>query len=150
MCPFNLNCTDIILNSMKAEEYLSIFYFSTRRERPLSLGIFPLSGGGSLLTPDSQARSETLNVESWRFADPLHPQSNTNLKVAADANRAVAKKPKDSADLKTGICQRYVCFAAVSLDLFKDGERCLCLQINLSRQISKVPCNYEYIMCILF
>lgn len=86
--------TDIMLNSMKAAEYLSVFYFSTRRERPLSLGIFPTSGGGSLLTPDPQARSETLNAESWRFSDPLCPQSNTNLKVAADATCAVAKKPQ--------------------------------------------------------
>lgn len=86
--------TDITLNSMKAPEYFSIFSFSTRRERPLSLGIFPSSGGGSLLTPDPQARLETLNAESWRFADPLRPQSNTNLKVAADANGAVAKKNK--------------------------------------------------------
>lgn len=101
VCPFNLNVdpmsnreTDITLNSMKAAEYFSLFSFSTRRERPLSLGIFPSSGGGSLLTPDPQARLETLNAESWRFADPLRPQSNTNLKVAADANGAVAKKQK--------------------------------------------------------
>lgn len=132
--PFNLNLnpmsnreTDITLNSIKAAEYWSIFSFSSRRERPLSLGIFPSSGGGSLLTPDPQARSETLNTESWRFADPLRPQSNTNLKVAADANGAVAKKTKkkqkDSANLKIGICQRHVCFAAVSsFDLFKDVE----------------------------
>uniref|UniRef100_H3DQ47 C-Jun-amino-terminal kinase-interacting protein 4 n=1 Tax=Tetraodon nigroviridis TaxID=99883 RepID=H3DQ47_TETNG len=67
---------------------------STRRERPLSLGIFPSSGGGSLLTPDP--------------------------KVAADANGAVAKT-QDCANLKIGTCQRCVCVAAVSsLDLFKD------------------------------
>lgn len=130
MCPFNLNMnlmtnrdTHITLNSMKAAEYLSIFYCSTRRERPLSLGIFPSSAGGSLLTPDPQARSETVTAESWRFADPLRPQSNTNLKVVADPSSAVAKRKQDCANLKIGICQKYVCFAAVSpLDLFRDVE----------------------------
>ncbi len=53
----------------------------SRRERPLSLGIFPPSGGVSLLTPDPQARAETLGTEGWRFTDPTQPRSNTSLKV---------------------------------------------------------------------
>uniref|UniRef100_A0A669AZP3 C-Jun-amino-terminal kinase-interacting protein 4 n=1 Tax=Oreochromis niloticus TaxID=8128 RepID=A0A669AZP3_ORENI len=52
-----------------------------RRERPLSLGIFPSSGGASLLIPDPQARAETLSTESWRFTDSSQPRSNTSLKV---------------------------------------------------------------------
>nr|XP_046271026.1 sperm associated antigen 9a isoform X3 [Scatophagus argus] len=52
-----------------------------RRERPLSLGIFPSSGGMSLLTPDPQTRAETLNTESWRFTDPAQPRSNASLKL---------------------------------------------------------------------
>ncbi|KAG8007050.1 C-Jun-amino-terminal kinase-interacting protein 4 [Nibea albiflora] len=51
-----------------------------RRERPLSLGIFPSSGGVSMLTPDPQTRVETLGTEGWRFADPAQPRSNTSLK----------------------------------------------------------------------
>uniref|UniRef100_A0AAX7TZ74 Sperm associated antigen 9a n=1 Tax=Astatotilapia calliptera TaxID=8154 RepID=A0AAX7TZ74_ASTCA len=51
-----------------------------RRERPLSLGIFPSSGGASLLIPDPQARAETLGTESWRFTDSSQPRSNTSLK----------------------------------------------------------------------
>uniref|UniRef100_A0A669BR89 C-Jun-amino-terminal kinase-interacting protein 4 n=1 Tax=Oreochromis niloticus TaxID=8128 RepID=A0A669BR89_ORENI len=51
-----------------------------RRERPLSLGIFPSSGGASLLIPDPQARAETLSTESWRFTDSSQPRSNTSLK----------------------------------------------------------------------
>ncbi|KAK2833581.1 hypothetical protein Q5P01_017470 [Channa striata] len=51
-----------------------------RRERPLSLGIFPSSGGTSLLIPDPQARAETLGTEGWRFTDPTQPRSNTSLK----------------------------------------------------------------------
>uniref|UniRef100_A0A665UG84 C-Jun-amino-terminal kinase-interacting protein 4-like n=1 Tax=Echeneis naucrates TaxID=173247 RepID=A0A665UG84_ECHNA len=52
-----------------------------RRERPLSLGIFPSSGGPSLLIPDPQTKAETLGTEGWRFTDPTHPRSNTSLKV---------------------------------------------------------------------
>ncbi|XP_019125352.2 sperm associated antigen 9a isoform X4 [Larimichthys crocea] len=51
-----------------------------RRERPLSLGIFPPSGGVSMLTPDPQTRVETLGTEGWRFTDPTQPRSNTSLK----------------------------------------------------------------------
>uniref|UniRef100_A0A671UZ16 Sperm associated antigen 9a n=1 Tax=Sparus aurata TaxID=8175 RepID=A0A671UZ16_SPAAU len=52
-----------------------------RRERPLSLGIFPPSGGVSLLTPDPQVRADTLGPEAWRFTDPAQPRSNTSLKL---------------------------------------------------------------------
>ncbi|XP_076607889.1 sperm associated antigen 9a isoform X7 [Chaetodon auriga] len=51
-----------------------------RRERPLSLGIFPPSAGVSMLTPDPQTRAETLGTEGWRFTDPTQPRSNTSLK----------------------------------------------------------------------
>uniref|UniRef100_A0A3B4T6J3 C-Jun-amino-terminal kinase-interacting protein 4 n=1 Tax=Seriola dumerili TaxID=41447 RepID=A0A3B4T6J3_SERDU len=51
-----------------------------RRERPLSLGIFPSSGGASLLIPDPQAKAETPGTEGWRFTDPAQPRSNTSLK----------------------------------------------------------------------
>uniref|UniRef100_A0A8C9YJD6 Sperm associated antigen 9a n=1 Tax=Sander lucioperca TaxID=283035 RepID=A0A8C9YJD6_SANLU len=49
-----------------------------RRERPLSLGIFPSPGGASLLNPDPQARAETPGTEGWRFTDPT--RSNSSLK----------------------------------------------------------------------
>ncbi|XP_058508894.1 sperm associated antigen 9a isoform X2 [Solea solea] len=52
-----------------------------RRERPVSLGIFPSSGGASLLIPDAQARAETPGTEAWRFTDPSQPRSNTSLKL---------------------------------------------------------------------
>ncbi|XP_029996967.1 sperm associated antigen 9a isoform X11 [Sphaeramia orbicularis] len=52
-----------------------------RRERPLSLGIFPSSGGASLLIPDPQTRAETPNTEGWRFTDPSQPRSNASLKL---------------------------------------------------------------------
>ncbi|XP_039974739.1 sperm associated antigen 9a isoform X2 [Xiphias gladius] len=51
-----------------------------RRERPLSLGIFPSSGGASLLIPDPQTKAETPGTEGWRFTDPTQPRSNASLK----------------------------------------------------------------------
>ncbi|KAM9745071.1 sperm associated antigen 9a isoform 3-T3 [Menidia menidia] len=52
-----------------------------RRERPLSLGIFPSSGAPSLIIPDSHARAETPGTEGWRLTDSLQPRSNTSLKL---------------------------------------------------------------------
>ncbi|XP_037544862.1 sperm associated antigen 9a [Nematolebias whitei] len=52
-----------------------------RRERPLSLGIFPSSGGASLLIPDSHAGAETPGTEGWRFTDSSQVRSNASLKL---------------------------------------------------------------------
>ncbi|KAK6479821.1 C-Jun-amino-terminal kinase-interacting protein 4-like isoform X6 [Huso huso] len=52
-----------------------------RKDRPVSLGIFPLSGGDPLLTPDAQRDgAETPGTELWRFNNLSHPRSNTSLK----------------------------------------------------------------------
>nr|XP_014347057.1 PREDICTED: C-Jun-amino-terminal kinase-interacting protein 4 isoform X2 [Latimeria chalumnae] len=52
-----------------------------RKERPISLGIFPLPGGDALLTPDTQREgADTPGTEHWRFHDLSHPRSNTSLK----------------------------------------------------------------------
>ncbi|KAM4717637.1 sperm associated antigen 9a isoform 3-T3 [Anableps anableps] len=51
-----------------------------RRDRPLSLGIFPSSGGTPLIIPDSHTRAETPGTEGWRFTDSAQLCSNTNLK----------------------------------------------------------------------
>ncbi|XP_037400576.1 sperm associated antigen 9a isoform X5 [Pygocentrus nattereri] len=53
-----------------------------RKERPLSLGIFPMSGGGgnNSLTPEILGRAETPGTEGWRFNDLSQPRSNTSLK----------------------------------------------------------------------
>lgn len=53
-----------------------------RRERPLSLGIFPSSGGVSVIIPDSHTRVETPGTEGWRFTDSAQLCSNTSLKVS--------------------------------------------------------------------
>ncbi|XP_075880137.1 sperm associated antigen 9a isoform X2 [Nelusetta ayraudi] len=82
---------EMIHNYMEHVERIKMQQFSdtsesgtvgrVRRERPLSLGIFPPSAGSSILTPDPQVRPETLGTEGWRFADPTQPRSNTNLKL---------------------------------------------------------------------
>ncbi|CAG04118.1 unnamed protein product, partial [Tetraodon nigroviridis] len=106
--------TEMIHNYMEHVERIKLQQFNetsetstvgrVRRERPLSLGIFPSSGGGSLLTPDPKARLETLNADSWRFSDPLPPQSNTNLKQSdfADLQKAREGLPEneDNADVQ--------------------------------------------------
>ncbi|XP_070398797.1 sperm associated antigen 9a isoform X3 [Nothobranchius furzeri] len=51
-----------------------------RRERPLSLGIFPSSGGASLIIPDSHTRAETPSAEGWRLTESSQLRSNTSLK----------------------------------------------------------------------
>uniref|UniRef100_A0AAR2KGS9 C-Jun-amino-terminal kinase-interacting protein 4 n=1 Tax=Pygocentrus nattereri TaxID=42514 RepID=A0AAR2KGS9_PYGNA len=58
-----------------------------RKERPLSLGIFPMSGGGgnNSLTPEILGRAETPGTEGWRFNDLSQPRSNTSLKVTRPA-----------------------------------------------------------------
>ncbi|XP_016318823.1 C-Jun-amino-terminal kinase-interacting protein 4-like [Sinocyclocheilus anshuiensis] len=55
-----------------------------RKERPLSLGIFPMSGGGTSLTPDIQGRAETPGMEGWRFNNLSHQCSNASLKLEAE------------------------------------------------------------------
>ncbi|XP_056608525.1 sperm associated antigen 9a isoform X8 [Triplophysa dalaica] len=55
-----------------------------RKERPLSLGVFPMSGGVSSLTTDVQGRAETPGMEGWRFNQLSHQRSNTSLKLEAD------------------------------------------------------------------
>uniref|UniRef100_A0A7N8XRV1 C-Jun-amino-terminal kinase-interacting protein 4 n=1 Tax=Mastacembelus armatus TaxID=205130 RepID=A0A7N8XRV1_9TELE len=63
------------------------------RERPLSLGIFPSSGGASLVIPDPQARAETPGTEGWRFTEPTQLRSSTSLKVGLPEN-------EDSSDVQ--------------------------------------------------
>uniref|UniRef100_A0AAZ3RHH5 Sperm associated antigen 9a n=1 Tax=Oncorhynchus tshawytscha TaxID=74940 RepID=A0AAZ3RHH5_ONCTS len=85
--------TEMIHNYMEHVERIKLHHMSVvetsdsgtvgrvRKERPMSLGVFPMSGGGAVLTPDLQARSETPGAEAWRFNDLEHPRSNASLKV---------------------------------------------------------------------
>ncbi|CAN0096221.1 unnamed protein product [Rangifer tarandus platyrhynchus] len=51
-----------------------------RKERPISLGIFPLPSGDGLLTPDTQKGGETPGSEQWKFQELSQPRSHTSLK----------------------------------------------------------------------
>ncbi|XP_069576908.1 sperm associated antigen 9a isoform X3 [Brachyistius frenatus] len=83
--------TEMIQNYMEHVERIKMQQISessdlstggrVRRERPLSLGIFPSAGGASLLIPDPQTRAETPGAEGWRFTDSSQPRSNTSLKL---------------------------------------------------------------------
>ncbi|XP_051570070.1 C-Jun-amino-terminal kinase-interacting protein 4-like isoform X7 [Myxocyprinus asiaticus] len=66
-----------------------------RKERPLSLGIFPMSGGGSSLTSDAQGRVETPGMEGWRFNQLTHQRSNTSLKLESEST----PKKRDGKDI---------------------------------------------------
>ncbi|XP_013374737.1 PREDICTED: C-Jun-amino-terminal kinase-interacting protein 4 isoform X8 [Chinchilla lanigera] len=83
----------------------------TRKERPISLGIFPLPAGDGLLTPDTQKGGETPGSEQWKFQELSQPRSHTSLKdelsdvsqsgskattPASAANSDVAAIPSDT------------------------------------------------------
>lgn len=56
---------------------------SNRKERPISLGIFPLPAGDALLTPEAQKdAAETPAAEHWKFHELSQPRSHTSLKVS--------------------------------------------------------------------
>uniref|UniRef100_A0A8C7QLS8 C-Jun-amino-terminal kinase-interacting protein 4 n=1 Tax=Oncorhynchus mykiss TaxID=8022 RepID=A0A8C7QLS8_ONCMY len=88
--------TEMIHNYMEHVERIKLHHMSVvetsdsgtvgrvRKERPMSLGVFPMSGGGAVLTPDLQAKSETPGAEAWRFNDLEHPRSNASLKLDTD------------------------------------------------------------------
>ncbi|XP_023573662.1 C-Jun-amino-terminal kinase-interacting protein 4 isoform X3 [Octodon degus] len=82
-----------------------------RKERPISLGIFPLPPGDGLLTPDTQKGGETPGSEQWKFQELSQPRSHTSLKdelsdvsqggskattPASTANSEVAAIPSDT------------------------------------------------------
>uniref|UniRef100_A0A8C7QVL0 RH1 domain-containing protein n=1 Tax=Oncorhynchus mykiss TaxID=8022 RepID=A0A8C7QVL0_ONCMY len=50
------------------------------KERPISMGLFPLPGYD--LTSDSQREAVETPSEAWRCKDLSHPRSNTSLKVS--------------------------------------------------------------------
>ncbi|KAM4623501.1 C-Jun-amino-terminal kinase-interacting protein 4 isoform 2-T2 [Polymixia lowei] len=67
-----------------------------RKERPISMGIFPLPGNDGL-TPDLQRETVETPSEPWRFNDLSHPRSNTSLKdemanTSRGANQGSASK----------------------------------------------------------
>uniref|UniRef100_A0A8C5TTQ8 Sperm associated antigen 9 n=1 Tax=Malurus cyaneus samueli TaxID=2593467 RepID=A0A8C5TTQ8_9PASS len=64
-----------------------------RKERPISLGIFPLPAGDALLTPEAQREAaETPAAEQWKFPELSQPRSHTSLKdELSDVSQAGSK-----------------------------------------------------------
>ncbi|XP_048179349.1 C-Jun-amino-terminal kinase-interacting protein 4 isoform X8 [Corvus hawaiiensis] len=64
-----------------------------RKERPVSLGIFPLPAGDALLTPEAQRdAAETPAAEHWKFHELSQPRSHTSLKdELSDVSQAGSK-----------------------------------------------------------
>uniref|UniRef100_A0A8C7LFJ0 C-Jun-amino-terminal kinase-interacting protein 4 n=1 Tax=Oncorhynchus kisutch TaxID=8019 RepID=A0A8C7LFJ0_ONCKI len=58
----------------------SSYLSESRKERPISMGLFPLPGYD--LTSDSQREAVETPSEAWRCKDLSHPRSNTSLKVS--------------------------------------------------------------------
>ncbi|KAI1883906.1 hypothetical protein AGOR_G00220910 [Albula goreensis] len=66
-----------------------------RKERPLSLGIFPLSTGGAVLTPEPQRKAEIPATDTWRCNDLSQPRPGTCLKQP-DAEAVNTKSSQDA------------------------------------------------------
>ncbi|NXW90012.1 JIP4 protein, partial [Alopecoenas beccarii] len=64
-----------------------------RKERPISLGIFPLPPGDAILTPEAQREAgETPGSEHWKFPELSQPRSHTSLKdELSDVSQAASK-----------------------------------------------------------
>ncbi|CAI5765920.1 C-Jun-amino-terminal kinase-interacting protein 4 isoform X1 [Podarcis lilfordi] len=70
-----------------------IVHSRTRKEPPISLGIFPLPPGDALLTPDNHRGTvETPGSDNWKFRELSQPRSRTSLKdELSDVSQAGSK-----------------------------------------------------------
>ncbi|OCT60749.1 C-Jun-amino-terminal kinase-interacting protein 4 isoform X2 [Xenopus laevis] len=75
----HLERTKQLQQLLGGDQLESSLHSKIRKERPISLGIFPLNPGDSLLIPHSQG-SETPGNGPWKHPDPNHPCCNTSLK----------------------------------------------------------------------
>nr|XP_056721662.1 C-Jun-amino-terminal kinase-interacting protein 4 isoform X2 [Euleptes europaea] len=58
-----------------------VMHSRIRKERPISLGLFPLPPGDALLTPDTQRGAvEAPGSDNWKFHELSQPRSHTSLK----------------------------------------------------------------------
>ncbi|KAM5135324.1 C-Jun-amino-terminal kinase-interacting protein 4 isoform 2-T2 [Mantella aurantiaca] len=64
---------------MSSDQLESTMHNRIRKERPISLGIFPLSPGDSLVLPESRA-AEAPGNGPWKVHEQNHARCNTSLK----------------------------------------------------------------------
>ncbi|KAM4692328.1 LOW QUALITY PROTEIN: C-Jun-amino-terminal kinase-interacting protein 4-like [Rhinophrynus dorsalis] len=62
-----------------ADQLESSMHSKMRKERPISLGIFPLTAGDALVLPDTRG-AETPGNGPWKLQDQNHMRCNTSLK----------------------------------------------------------------------
>ncbi|KAM4664615.1 C-Jun-amino-terminal kinase-interacting protein 4 isoform 2-T2 [Discoglossus pictus] len=62
-----------------ADQLESTMHSKIRKDRPISLGIFPLAAGDSLVLPDTRG-AESLENGPWKLQDQSHTRCNTSLK----------------------------------------------------------------------
>lgn len=70
----------LFLSSLLLSLSLSLACSVSRKDRPISMGIFPLPGSDGL-THDLQRETVETPSEPWRFNDLSHPRCSTSLKV---------------------------------------------------------------------
>ncbi|KAJ8363818.1 hypothetical protein SKAU_G00126490 [Synaphobranchus kaupii] len=79
-----------------------------RKDRPVSLAIFPLPVGDAVLTPELRRGTvETPGTDTWRYNALSHPRSNTSLKdelsdVSRGASKSVSPVASPSTDSQKG------------------------------------------------
>ncbi|NXW68760.1 JIP4 protein, partial [Hirundo rustica] len=76
-----------------SEQLESTTHSRIRKDRPISLGIFPLPAGDALLTPEAQREvADTPAAEHWKFHELSQPRSHTSLKdELSDVSQAGSK-----------------------------------------------------------
>ncbi|XP_063748837.1 C-Jun-amino-terminal kinase-interacting protein 4 isoform X1 [Eleginops maclovinus] len=75
----------------------------TRKERPISMGIFQLPGTDGV-TPDLHKEPVETPSEPWRFNNLSHPQSNTSLQDELAGSSSKSRTPTNQGGVsKTGI-----------------------------------------------
>ncbi|XP_072259276.1 C-Jun-amino-terminal kinase-interacting protein 4-like [Pyxicephalus adspersus] len=103
---------------MSSDQLESTMHNRMRKERPISLGIFPLSPGDSLVLPDARG-AETPGNGPWKVHEQNQARSNTSLKdelmnisqpgsktVSSDADNmvhATSKDPKDEVIMRANL-----------------------------------------------
>uniref|UniRef100_A0A670ID61 Sperm associated antigen 9 n=1 Tax=Podarcis muralis TaxID=64176 RepID=A0A670ID61_PODMU len=89
----HLQLTQVHGSYIPGSYQITWFFLPSRKEPPISLGIFPLPPGDALLTPDNHRGTvETPGSDNWKFRELSQPRSRTSLKdELSDVSQAGSK-----------------------------------------------------------
>ncbi|XP_021095763.1 C-Jun-amino-terminal kinase-interacting protein 4 isoform X3 [Heterocephalus glaber] len=104
-----------------------------RKERPITLGIFPLPAGDGLLTPDTQKGGETPGSEQWKFQDLSQPRSHTSLKVSSSPEPLKAIKQ----EVRNGISKH--CAKDELSDVSQGGSKATTPASTANSDVAAIP-----------